>query len=57
MLNFNRNLTTIKNLTTYVLYTEMRIGCECTKIKSSQDEGEVNNQASPKDRQVFCDAV
>ena len=35
----------------------MRIGCECTKIKSSQDEGEVDNQTSPKDRQVFCGAV
>ena len=33
MLNFNRNLTTIKNLTTHVLYTEMRIGCEWSKIK------------------------
>ena len=33
MLNFNRILTTIKNLTTYVLYTEMRIGCEYPKIE------------------------
>ena len=35
----------------------MRIGCECTKIKSSQDEDEVDNQTSLKDRQVFCGAV
>lgn len=35
----------------------MRIGCECTKIKLSQDEGKVDNQASLKDRQVFCGAV
>ena len=57
MLNFNRILTTIKNLTTHVLYTEMRIGCECTKIKSSQDESEADNRTSLKDRQVFCGAV
>ena len=57
MLNFNRILTTIKNLTTHVLYTEMRIGCECTKIKSSQDEGKTDNRTSLKDRQVFCGAV
>ena len=35
----------------------MRIGCECTKIKSSQNEGEVDNRTSLKDRQVFCGAV
>ena len=33
MLNFDRILTTIKNLTTHVLYTEMRIGCEYPKIE------------------------
>ena len=57
MLNFNRNLDTNKFLDTHVIYTEMRIGCECTKIKSSQDEGKVDNQTSLKDRQVFCGAV
>ena len=36
MLNFNRILTTIKNLTTHVLYTEMRIGCEWSKIKMNK---------------------
>ena len=36
MLNFNRNLTTIKNLTTHVLYTEMRIGCEWSKIEMNK---------------------
>ena len=35
----------------------MRIGCECTKIKSSQDEDKVDNHTSLKDRQVFCGAV
>ena len=33
MLNFDRILTTIKNLTTHVLDTEMRIGCEYPKIE------------------------
>ena len=33
MLNFNRNLDTNKFLDTYVLYTEMRIGCEYPKIE------------------------
>ena len=36
MLNFDRILTTIKNLTTHVLYTEMRIGCEWSKIKMNK---------------------
>ena len=36
MLNFDRILTTIKNLTTHVLYTEMRIGCEYPKIEMNK---------------------
>ena len=50
MLNFNRNLTTIKNLTTYVLYTEMRIGCEWSKIKMKAKLRWVSRQSYKPER-------
>lgn len=48
MLNFNRNLTTIKNLTTHVLYTEMRIGCEWSKIKMNKMTGQGRQSNKPE---------
>ena len=50
MLNFNRNLTTIKNLTTHVLYTEMRIGCEYPKIKMKAKLRWVGKQSNKPER-------